>query len=326
MSLAGDLVKKGRIAPLKPAVAAVLLLLAGCAGVGTAVAPNLTSSEKMMWSTYALATPKGMASCVIVNRQDPEAPHGIVPVIVTSAHVLSVAPHGPFYLIIREPHAGRNPTVGILQFQAPDPADRPFFQHPRLDVAALELRIPAEFSSEVSLPSFIDEKDIAPAADEPHPGDEVSVLGFPRVFPGTEGAFPILRDGKIASYSPGSASDREKFLVNTNVYGGDSGGPVFSGRRGGKPRLVGLVTERVGKKGENTPLAVALNASAIRETLQLQAKQERWYLGENPPSALPAKSGKGSGVQLVGPPLHTSSVPKGGKQLRFSLTHHRPDR
>jgi hypothetical protein len=326
MSLAGDLANKGRIAGAKSALVFVLLLLTACAGVGPAVAPNLTAAEKMMWSTYALATPKGMASCVIVNRRDAEAPNGIVPVIVTSAHVLSVAPHGPFYLVIRERHAGRNPTIGILQFQAPDPADRPFFQHPRLDVAALELRIPPKFSSEVSLPSYIDEKDIAPAADVPHAGDEVAILGFPRVFPGTEGAFPILRDGKIASYSPGSASDREKFLVNTNVYGGDSGGPVFSGRRGGKPRLVGLVTERIGKKGENTPLAVAVNASAIRETLQLQAKQEPWYLGENPPNALPGKPGKSGGVQLVGPPLRANGALKGEKQLRFSLSHHHPGR
>lgn len=315
---AGDLARGVRTVRMRLALVAfvLVLLLAGCAGTA-----RLTSAEKMIWSTYALATPRGMASCVIVNRPDPQAPNGVVPVIVTSAHVLSAAPHGPFYLIIREPRAGQNPTVGILQFQAPDPADRPFFQHPRLDVAALELRIPPEFSSDVSLVSFIDEKDIGAKSHEPHAGDEISVLGFPRIFAGTEGAFPVLRGGRIASYSPGSVSDHEKFLVHTNVYGGDSGGPVFSGRRHGKPRLVGLVTERIGKKGESVPLAVVVNASAIRETLQLQAKQERWYLGESAPSARPAPR---SGVPLVGPALESTAMPKAAKRIRFSLSHHRP--
>ncbi|HAF25303.1 MAG TPA: hypothetical protein DCK93_20760 [Blastocatellia bacterium] len=123
------------------------------------------------------------------------------------------------------------------------------------------------------------------------------------MFPGTEGAFPVLRGGKIASYSAGPPSDREKFLVNTNVYGGDSGGPVFAGRRRGRPKLVGIVTERIGEKGGGIPLAVAVDATVIRETLQLQTARERWYLDSG--SGVPSTSGKQvhpRGVQLVGHP------------------------
>ena len=281
---------------------------------------NLTSAEKMMWSTYAIATPKGMATCVVINRKDPSSPNGIAPVVITSAHVLSVAPHGPFYIVIRSPRIGRSPQVGILEFQAPDPADRPFVQHPRHDVAALELHIPAEFANEVSLLSFIDENSIGRARDEAHAGDEISVLGFPRVFPGTEGAFPVLRDGKIASYSAGPPKDREKFLLNTNVYGGDSGGPVFSGRRRGRPKLVGIVTERIGKKTGEIPLAVAVNAAVIRETLQLQAAREKWYLDSA--SAFPSGSGKQAharGVQLVGPARSFREVLNAKRRAAFPI-------
>ena len=285
------------------AIALVLTLtfVSGCAnelGLGA----NLTGAEKMMWSTYALATPKGMATCVVVNRKDSSAPHGIVPVIITAAHVLSVTPHGPFYLVIRTPRIGSSPQVGLLEFQSLDPIDRPFFQHPRHDVAALELHVPREFVNEISLPSFIDEKSIARRGDEPHAGDQISVLGFPRVFPGTEGAFPVLRGGKIASYSAGLPRDHEKFLINTNVYSGDSGGPVFSGRRRGKPKLVGIVTERIGEKGSGIPLAVAIDATVIRETLQLQAAQERWYLNTGSGTPSSAKQVHSRGVQLIGPP------------------------
>jgi hypothetical protein len=293
--------KRHRIPRTIALVLAATFLSACAAGIGPGA--NLTSAERMMWSTYAIATPRGMATCVIINRKDRSAPHGIVPVIITSAHALSVSPQGPFYLVIRSPRIGSSPQIGILEFQAPDPADRPFVQHPRHDVAALELQIPAEFASEISLPSFIDENSIARPSDEPHTGDEISVLGFPRVFPGTEGAFPVLRGGKVASYSAGPPVDREKFLLNTNVYGGDSGGPVFSGRRRGRPKLVGIVTERIGKKGAEIPLAVAVNATVIRETLRLQAAREQWYLDRG--SSVPSSSGSQAhsrGVQLVGPP------------------------
>jgi hypothetical protein len=313
-----SMLKSHRILRAIALVLAATFVSACATGIGPGA--NLTSAEKMMWSTYAIATPKGMATCVVINRRDPSSPHGIAPVLITSAHVLSVAPHGPFYLVIRSPRIGSSPQVGILEFQAPDPADRPFVQHPRHDVAALELHIPAEFANEISLPSFIDEKSIARRGDEPHAGDEISVLGFPRVFPGTEGAFPVLRAGKIASYSAGPPSDREKFLINTNVYGGDSGGPVFSGRRRGRPKLVGIVTERIGEKSGQIPLAVAVDATVIRETLKLQAARKQWYLDSG--SAAPSGSGKQAharGVQLVGPPKSFREVLNAKRRSAFPI-------
>ena len=276
-----------------------------------ACSTGLTSSEKMMWSTYALATPKGMATCIVVNRKDSSAPNGVVPMIVTSAHMIAVAPHGPFYLAVRDPRNGSNPRVEILEFGGPSPNNSPFFRDPQHDIAVIELRLPPALASHILLRSFIDETAIARRGDEPHVGDEVSVLGFPRVFPGTEGAFPVLRAGKIASYSVEPPRDLEKFLVNTNVYGGDSGGPVFAGGRHSRPKLVGIVTERIGEKESGIPLAVAVNASVVRQTLLLHAKYEQLYLG----SGLEASSSQAHAgrAQLVGPPLRKIDMLKLGK-------------
>ena len=271
------------------------LLCGGCASTG------LTTAEKMMWSTYLIASPKGVATCVIVNRKDRSAPNGIVPVLVTSAHVLQVAPHGPFYLAYRSQQPGQNPQVEVLEVNPPSSPDQLFVQHPKHDVAAMELRLPPEVASEVTFPSFLNENEIEPGKDEPHPGDDVSLLGFPSVFPGTEGAFPILRSGRIASYAPGLAASRETFLVNTNVYSGDSGGPVFSSSRRGKPKLLGILTERIGHKEGSVPLAVAINASIISETLKLEARDA----GGHPPNSeipLTAQDGFQPGtVRLLGP-------------------------
>ncbi len=272
-----------------------------------------------MWSTYLVASPKGIATCVIVNRKDPSAPNGIVPVLVTSAHVLAVAPHGPFYLAYRSSRPGRSPQVDILEIDPPAQTDRAFVQHPRHDVAALEIRLPADLANEVTLPSFLEENAIAPRENEPHPGDDVSVLGFPSVLPGTEGAFPVLRSGRIASYSAGPPADRETFLVNASIYSGDSGGPVFTSRHG-KPKLVGIMTERIGKKEGSVPLGVAINASIIAETLKLEAADPRPRLDgdvENP--ALARKQSQTGSVKLLGPAKSLREILRAKRQPSFPI-------
>lgn len=251
---------------------------------------NLTTSEKMAWSTYAIATNKGLGTGVVVNREDLTAPGGIVPVLVTCTHVLAAAPRGPYFLILRMPMEGANPAIVMLKIDVPPSSGHPYVTHPRRDIAAMEIRLPRDIARIVSIPSFISESTLA-RQTAPHVGDEIFVLGFPKVFPGTEGAFPVFRGGRIASYSCGSQADLEKYLIHTNVYSGDSGGPVFAVRSRGAPALLGLVSERIGPKAGAVPLAVAIDSTVIRETLAL--------LPRNPvmPEAVPFDQRLGSRTQ-----------------------------
>jgi Trypsin-like peptidase domain len=251
-----------KIAPL------FFLAISACQTVQNPALPKLTTSEKMAWSTYAIATTKGLGTCVIVNRQDASAPGGIVPVLVTCTHVLAAAPRGPYFLVLRMPMPGANPEIVMLRIDIPPNSKHPYVKHPRRDVAAMEIQLPSEIARIISIPSFISESTLA-RQSAPHVGDEIFVLGFPKVFPGTEGAFPVFRGGTIASYSCGSQTDLEKYLIHTNVYSGDSGGPVFAARSRGAPALLGLVTERIGPKAGEVPLAVAIDSTVIRETLAL---------------------------------------------------------
>jgi hypothetical protein len=182
--------------------------------------------------------------------------------------VLAAAPHGPYFLVLRLPVHGANPGIVMLQIDTPAGYNEPYVKHPRRDVAAMEIRLPPEIARVISIPSFISESTLAQQT-APHVGDEIFVLGFPKVFPGTEGAFPVFRGGRIASYSCGSQADLEKYLIHTNVYSGDSGGPVFAASSRGAPKLLGLVTERIGRKAGDVPLAVAIDSTVIRETLAL---------------------------------------------------------
>jgi hypothetical protein len=246
------------------------LALCVCQTVQSSTLPKLTTSEKMAWSTYAIATAKGLGTAVIVNRQDASAPGGIVPVLVTCTHVLAAAPRGPYFLVLRLPVQGANPDIILLRIDIPPDQKRLYVRHPRRDVAAMEIRLPSDVARVVSIPSFISESTLAQSA--PHVGDQILLLGFPKVFPGTQGAFPVFRSGVIASYSSGSQADLEKYLVHTNVYSGDSGGPVFAAGTRGDPVLLGLISERIGPKAGVVPLAVAIDASVIRETLALLPK------------------------------------------------------
>lgn len=244
----------------------ILFAAAICHTAQSAALSKLTTSEKMAWSTYAIATEKGLGTCVIVNRRDMTSPSGIVPVLVTCAHVLAAAPRGPYFIVLRLPAQGANPQIVMLRIDV-SPDSTPYVKHPRRDIAAMTIRLPPDIAKLISIPSFISESSIAQSA--PHVGDQILLLGFPKVFPGTEGGFPVFRSGIIASYSSGSEADLEKYLIHTNVYSGDSGGPVFAAGSRGDPKLLGLVSERIGPKVGAVPLAVAIDASVIRETLAL---------------------------------------------------------
>ena len=268
-SKAGGLFRKALLPLL------IAFSLAGCAALQSgSLEGGLNPSEKMMWSTYAFGTKHGLATCFIVLRKDSSAPGGTTAVVVTAAHILSTAPKGPFYLVARIAEEGGDPQVVLVELRPPQSSGPIFVKHPLYDIGAFEIQIPPQVAHLITFPSFLNENAIGSQRDRPRAGQDVLFVGFPRVLPGTAGGFPVLRAGKIASYSRGGT--QPVFLINTDVYPGDSGGPVFAARSGGKPRLVGMVTARAGlDPSAVVPLAFALDATTIHETLQLVAERAR---------------------------------------------------
>jgi hypothetical protein len=130
----------------------IAIAFGGCAGFGNA---QLTASEKMMWSTYAIGTPIGMATCIVVNKPDSSAPHGVMPALVTAKHVLEAAPHGPYFLAVRTLDQNGNSHVAILEFEPPRSGSTVYAGHPQHDVAAIELRLPKEMADAIEVPSLL---------------------------------------------------------------------------------------------------------------------------------------------------------------------------
>jgi len=270
------------------------LLLALTLPLGwSACAGRMNASEKMMWSTYPLATQNGEATGFVINRQDAQAPGGRVPVVLTSVHVLNTMSKGPLIIGFRMPDASGASQVSLLAFTPPKQNGRKLFyvRHPHHDLAAFALHIPANLAGRAAVPSCLDEKMLSRAGKSLHAGEEVSFLGYPEVLPGTEGAFPVLRSGRVASYPVGTPQAHGRFLVNSDVYPGDSGAPVFMTGRGGRPELVGMIIQRIAHgPGSFSHLAVAVDADVIRETLALVAASEtRTVPVIQPPSPRPSR-------------------------------------
>jgi Trypsin-like peptidase domain len=253
---------------------AILLLAAlssnGCASVRKG---GLKPAETMMLSTYPLSSEKAFGTGFLMALKDRRAPGGVVPVMVTSTHLVQTAGRGSIYMPLRGFDRQGNLSVAVLEV-VPARRDKPFYvRHPSLDVAAFKVQFPQQLSVPLLL-TLLEEKNLEnPAA--PRAGEEISFVGFPEGQGTSLGMFPVLRAGKVASLDQ-SLSGLPSFLINGDVYPGDSGAPVFRASQKGKLSVVGMVIERLGLGSRRPfPLALAVDANAIRETLQLLAERER---------------------------------------------------
>ena len=242
----------------------------GCAGLRK---DGLNPAETMILSTYPLASDKAFGTGFLMAMKDRGAPGGVVPVMVTSTHLVKTAGRGAIYMPLRGFDAEGNLSVTVLEV-VPAKNGPPFYvRHPRLDVAAFKVRFPEYFPTPLLL-ALLEERNLE-SQNEPRAGEEVTFVGFPEGQGTSLGMFPVLRAGKVASFDQ-SLLGLRSFLVNGDVYPGDSGAPVFRASQTGRPSVVGMVVERLGfGRRSPFPLALAVDSRAIRETLRLLAERDR---------------------------------------------------
>ena len=252
---------------------AILLLAAlnssGCASLRKV---GLRPAETVMLSTYPLSSDKAFGTGFLMALRDRRVPGGVVPVMVTSTHLAKTADRGSIYMPLRGFDQQGDLSVAILEV-VPATKGKPFYvRHPSLDVAAFKVRLPQQLPVPLLL-TLLEEKNLE-NRNAPRAGEEVSFVGFPEGQGTSLGMFPVLRAGKVASLDQSLVGLRS-FLINGDVYPGDSGAPVFRASQKGKPSVVGMVIERLGLGSRRPfPLALAVDANAIRETLRLLAERE----------------------------------------------------
>jgi hypothetical protein len=144
----------------------VVIVFSGCAAASPRIGgTSLNATEKMVWSTYPLGTPKGMATGCAIGRRDARVPGGVVPAVVTSVHVLETIGRGPFLVGARMADASGQPRIALIRLQPQRGRKRFYVRHPHHDLAAFDLPLPAEVLKVVNLPLFLDEKAFASRAD-----------------------------------------------------------------------------------------------------------------------------------------------------------------
>jgi hypothetical protein len=203
----------------KISVVCLCLLAAfnGCAG-------RLNVTEQMMWSTYPVITQSGMATGFVMEGKDRKRR--------SSSGYGDAAPCGPAggqRPVIRWNPDRQLPgrTAGCSHPTDPAKARPVLRQASSLDLAAFPLQLPESVRAQVSMPTFLKESSIGSGLNSLRSGSEVFFLGFPDVLPGTPGAFPVLRSGRVASYPVRERMSEGLFLIDADVYPGDSGAPVF---------------------------------------------------------------------------------------------------
>ncbi|HEY7901248.1 MAG TPA: serine protease [Caulobacteraceae bacterium] len=144
-------------------------------------------------------------------------------------------------------------------------------RNPDRDVAAIVIQAPPQFAKAAIPLSWLG-GDGALARHPLAPGQEMMTLGFPQGLAANPAGFPILRSGKVASYPLAPSAAYPTFLLDFQVFPGNSGGPVWcdeAASDGEHEVVAGMLTQEVQKNDQNLGIGIVTQAQFIRDTLAL---------------------------------------------------------
>ena len=194
-------------------------------------------------------------------------------VLVTANHVFKKMP-GPFATIgFRVENADGSWQYDPEPLQIRDGAKELWARLPARDIAVIAIDAPPQFAK-AALPQTWLASDDAFTKYAIRPGDEMLALGFPEGLASNAAGFPILRSGRVASYPLAPSSAFPTFLLDFNVFPGNSGGPIYMSdhsRPGGESVqfIAGMLTQEVELDSQYLGIGVVTDAIFIREALGL---------------------------------------------------------
>lgn len=189
-------------------------------------------------------------------------------ILVTAHHVFAEMPKDRASVGLRELQADGRWRFAPVSVRIRETDGGPAWtRHPTQDIAAIEL------------PQGVTSAGV-PAAELPGakaletlgvgPGDEVLILGYPHGVAANAAGFPILRSGWVASYPLSPADRYPTYMVDFNVFAGNSGGPVYvRSKRGTGMTIVGVLTQQANFEGERLAIGNVTQADFISETISL---------------------------------------------------------
>lgn len=261
-------------------------------GLVLIVPPQSTDlSTVLMRSTFKLQGNGSMGTAFVLGQPDPANPGRGFYVLITAAHVLEEMEGTAATLFLRTTTGELNYRKFPIQIDIRSEEEPLWVRHPKADVAAMRVGLPGNIDIKLVSTDLL-ATDETLAQYEIHPGDDLLVLGYPYGAESNEAGFPVLRSGRIASYPLRPTANTKTFLLDFEIFDGNSGGPVyiytFNRVYGGAMHagtvtslVMGLVskqtqvTERMRSLTEEVTrqhrlgLAVVVHASFIREVIDM---------------------------------------------------------
>jgi len=212
----------------------------------------------------------------LINDPTPDGHQRIV--LVTANHVFAKMPGAEATIGFRIENANGSWTYAPAQLRIREGTRELWTHHPDHDIAVISIEAPPAFAKAAIPEGWL-------AGDDTFnkyslgPGDEMLALGFPEGLSANSAGFPILRAGKVASFPLAPSDSFPTFLLDFNVFPGNSGGPVYvdesahqsAGADGGAPGgfIAGLLTQQVELNNQNLSIGIVTEARFVRETLNL---------------------------------------------------------
>ncbi len=211
----------------------------------------------------------------LINDPSPDGRARVV--LVTAEHVFAKMP-GPIATIgFRIENADGSWRYDPEPLKIRDGAKELWTRNPDHDIAVIQIDAPPTFAK-AAIPEDWLAGDDTFAKYSLGPGDEMLALGFPEGLSANSAGFPILRAGRIASFPLGPSSAFPTFLLDFNVFPGNSGGPVYVDESGHQPPgadgtpggfIAGMLTQQVELNNQNLSIGIVTDARFVRQTLDL---------------------------------------------------------
>lgn len=215
---------------------------------------NLELNTVLMNATFRIEGSGKTGTVFIIGKPSTKDSTKAFYVLVTANHVLNDIKTDNATLFLRK-EVNKKYIKMPISLKIRNNGIPLWIKHPEADVAAMYVALPKELSITL-LPTFFLANDSLITEYEIHPGDELLCLGFPYGAEANDAGFPILRSGKIASFPLTPTKEIKSFLFDFQVFGGNSGGPVYfiglnrnykGGVHIGEVRfIIGLVSEELG--------------------------------------------------------------------------------
>ncbi len=201
-------------------VAMVLVPLVAVAGE-----QQLDIATVIMRSTFKIQGEGSLGTVFIMGEPSYGEPNKLYYVLITAAHVLEAIKSDTAILHLRK--QGGDKFVRLpYSVQIRNKGIPLWTRHPDVDVAAMRVRLPKDADLRLISTDLLGTDKILDEF-QVHPGDQLLVLGFPYGAEANEAGFPILRSGRIASYPLTPTKITKTFLLDFEVFIGNSGSPVL---------------------------------------------------------------------------------------------------